>query len=86
MLKKLGNGKWSTLPQNLTNINSPFDEEYPSLSKDGKTLYFSSKGYENMGGYDIFKSVWDESAQAWSKPVNLGSPVNSPFEDIYFIE
>ncbi len=85
-LKKLGNGKWATLPQHLTNINSPFDEEYPSLSKDGKTLYFSSKGYENMGSYDIFKSTWDESTQSWSKPVNLGAPVNSPFEDIYFLE
>jgi hypothetical protein len=62
------------------------DEEYPSLSKDGKTLYFSSKGWENMGGYDIFKSTWDENTETWSKPVNLGSPINSPFEDIYFLE
>ncbi|MES2514845.1 MAG: hypothetical protein V4580_11905 [Bacteroidota bacterium] len=86
MLKKLANGKWAPLPQNMTAINSNLDEEYPSLSKDGKTLYFSSKGYENMGDYDIFKSVWDEKAEAWSPPVNLGSPINSPFEDIYFLE
>jgi hypothetical protein len=85
-LKKLGSGKWSTIPLNISNINSPFDEEYPCLSKDGKTLYFSSRGFENMGGYDIFKSVLDEDTQTWSKPVNLGSPINSPFEDIYFLE
>ena len=85
-LKKLGNGKWATVPLNISSINSPFDEEYPSLSKDGKTLYFSSKGFENMGGYDVFKSVLDEETQTWSKPVNLGSPINSPFEDIYFLE
>lgn len=85
-LKKLGNGKWSPTPMNITSVNSTFDEEYPSLSKDGKTLYFSSKGYENMGDYDIFKSVWDESTNTWSKPVNMGSPINSPFEDIYFLE
>jgi hypothetical protein len=85
-LKKLGNGKWAPVPQNISVINSPLDEEYPSLSKDGKTLYFSSKGYENMGDYDIFKSEWNETTQSWSAPVNLGSPINSPFDDIYFLE
>ncbi|MES2762913.1 MAG: hypothetical protein V4677_11930 [Bacteroidota bacterium] len=86
MLKKLANGKWAPQPQNISTINSNLDEEYPSLSKDGKTLYFSSKGYENMGDYDIFKSVWDDKMEIWSPPVNLGSPINSPFEDIYFLE
>jgi hypothetical protein len=85
-LKKLANGKWAPNPQNIANINSPLDEEFPSLSKDGKTLYFSSKGYENMGDYDIFKSVWNEKTEAWSAPINLGSPINSPFEDIYFLD
>ncbi len=85
-LKKLGNGKWSPTPLNISTINSPLDEEFPSLSKDGKTLYFSSKAYENMGGYDIFKSEWNESTQSWSAPVNMGSPINSPFNDIYFLE
>ncbi|MBI3518914.1 MAG: PD40 domain-containing protein [Bacteroidetes bacterium] len=85
-LKKIANGKWAPVPLNIASINSPLDEEYPSLSKDGKTLYFSSKGYENMGGYDIFKSEWNESTQTWSAPVNLGSPINSPFDDIYFLE
>ena len=84
-LKKLGNGKW-TAPLNISSINSNLDEEYPSLSKDGKTLYFSSKGFENMGGYDIFKSVWNDETQTWSAPINLGAPINSPFEDIYFLE
>ena len=58
-LKKIGN-KWSPDPLNISTINSPLDEEYPFLSPDGKTLYFSSKGFENMGGYDIFRSSWNE--------------------------
>jgi hypothetical protein len=84
-LKKIGN-KWSPEPYNVVSINSPYDEEYPFLSPDGKTLYFSSKGFENMGGYDIFRSSWDEETQTWSAPINLGSPINSPYDDIYFVE
>ncbi len=85
-LKKIGNNKWSPEPLNISTINTPLDEEYPFLSPDGRTLYFSSKGFENMGGYDIFKNTWDEEKQAWSAPVNLGSPINSPYDDIYFVE
>ncbi|MBA3664842.1 MAG: PD40 domain-containing protein [Bacteroidetes bacterium] len=85
-LKKLSNGKWSPVPENITAVNSDMDEEFPALSKDGNTLYFSSKGYENMGGYDIFKSTWSEETGEWSKPVNMGSPINSPYDDVYFLE
>lgn len=85
-LRKLSNGKWSPAPENITAVNTDLDEEYPALSKDGKTLYFSSKGYNNMGGYDIFKSTWSDEKGEWSKPVNMGSPVNSPYDDIYFLE
>jgi hypothetical protein len=85
-LNQFADGKWSPLPQKLTEINTPLDEEFPTLSSDGKTLYFASKGYDSMGGYDIFKSSWDESTSSWSKPVNLGAPINSPFDDIYYIE
>ncbi|HXB41284.1 MAG TPA: hypothetical protein VNZ49_12130 [Bacteroidia bacterium] len=85
-LQKMGNGKWSPVPFNIPGINSDCDEEFPSLSPDGKTLYFSSKGFQNMGGYDIFKSTWDDKTQTWSAPVNLGSPINSPYDDVYFVE
>ena len=82
---KFANGDWS-LPQRLGgNINTPFDEEYVTVSPDGKTLYFSSKGHDSMGGYDIFMAKWNEDRNEWNKPLNLGSPVNSPFDDIYFI-
>ncbi|HEY4800485.1 MAG TPA: OmpA family protein, partial [Bacteroidia bacterium] len=50
---------------------------------DGKTMYFSSKGHNSMGGFDIFKS--ERNGDKWSEPVNLGSPINTPGDDIYFI-
>lgn len=81
LCKKLPNGKWAE-PQNIgEQINSTFNENYPYLTNDGKTLYFASDGYNSMGGYDIFKSEYDEESQRWSKPTNLGYPINTPLDD-----
>ena len=55
---------------------------YASLSPDGKTIYFSSQGHKGMGGYDIFKSVYENGK--WSEPENLGFPINTPDDDIFF--
>lgn len=81
----LRNGQWSPA-ENLGNtINSSFDETTPFLSRDGKTLYFSSNdSRKSVGGLDIFKSVYIESAQNWTEPYNLGLPVNSASDDAYF--
>lgn len=79
--KKLPTGQWSE-PKNLgPNINTPFKEEFPQFSEDGKTLYFASQGHSSMGGFDIFKSIWDEDSQTWSSPKNLGYPINTPGND-----
>jgi hypothetical protein len=80
---KLGNGNWS-LPMNLgSNINTEHDEDGPFIHPDGNTLYFSSKGHKSMGGYDIFKSEFKNGY--WSIPQNLGYPINSVDNDIYFV-
>ncbi len=85
MSKKKKNGGWET-PQNLGyDINTEYDEEGPFLAADGKTMYFSSKGHAGMGGYDLFKSVYDSASQKWSAPENLGYPINSTDDDIYFV-
>ena len=68
-----------------TDINTPYDENYPYICKDGKTLYFSSKGHNSMGGYDIFKCTRNDSLSPWSKPQNMGYPINSTYDDILFI-
>jgi outer membrane protein OmpA-like peptidoglycan-associated protein len=78
-------GNW-TSPKNLGEaINTEFDEESPFISTDGKTLFFSSRGHEGMGGYDIFKSTYDEKAKKWSKPQNIGYPINTVDDDIYYV-
>jgi len=81
---KMPDSTWS-LPMNLgPTINTPYDEDAPFIHPDGITLYFSSKGHKNMGGYDIFKSTRQENG-LWSSPENLGYPINSVMDDIYFI-
>ncbi|HAW53302.1 MAG TPA: hypothetical protein DCX54_13395, partial [Flavobacteriales bacterium] len=50
---------------------------FPYLFHDGSTLYFSSQGHSSMGGYDIFKSTWNEEHNTWTKPVNVGYPLNT---------
>jgi tetratricopeptide (TPR) repeat protein len=75
--RMLPTGQWG-LPQNIgANINTKYREDFPWLSTDGKTLYFSSEGHSSMGGFDMFKSIWDEEKQEWSKPINLGYPLNT---------
>ncbi|MFO8054826.1 MAG: OmpA family protein, partial [Bacteroidales bacterium] len=76
------NETWSE-PENLgAAINTRYDEDGVFMHPDGKTLYFSSKGHNTMGGYDIFKTVNREDG--WEEPQNLGYPVNTADDDIFF--
>lgn len=64
-------------------INTPFDEEGVSVSADGNTLFFSSKGHNGMGGYDVYKSEKGKDG-TWQTPVNLGYPINSPADELFY--
>ncbi len=78
-------GRWGE-PVNLGNvINTVHNEEGVFMHPDGKTLYFSSEGHNSMGGFDIFKSIYDEETKTWSKPENIGYPVNTPGNDVFFV-
>lgn len=80
---KLPNGLWS-LPTNLgPTINTSDDEEAPFIHPDGVTMFFSSKGHKNMGGFDIFKTTRSVDGK-WSEPENLRAPINTPDDDIYY--
>lgn len=61
-------------------INTPGWESQPSLSADGRTLYFVSTRSGGVGGYDIWKSELKDGGE-WSAPVNLGPTINTPYDE-----
>jgi hypothetical protein len=73
------------IPANLGNvINTVYNEETPFITSDGKTLYFSSYGHYNMGGYDVFYSSRMDDG-TWAVPVNAGYPINTTDDDVFFV-
>ena len=77
------NGKWSKVENLGAKINTKFEEDAPFIHADDKTIYFSSKGHHSMGGFDVYRS--DLRKGEWSAPVNMGHPINTPGDDIYFV-
>jgi len=85
MVKMNERGYWGK-PENLgPKINTPEDDEGPFMDFDGITLYFSSRAHKGMGGYDIFKTYYDSTSNDWTEPINMGYPINSADNDIYFV-
>lgn len=84
MSKRLPTGKWAPAVNLGPEINTQFDEDFPSLSPDGKVLYFSSKGHTSMGGYDIFKAELGEETGKYGSVKNLGYPINTPEDNSNF--
>lgn len=76
-------GTWGTAKNIGSDINSKQNEEGVFIHPDGKTLFFSSNGQGGIGQYDILKSVFENGK--WSKPVNLGAPINTPDNDVFFV-
>lgn len=84
-IKKLPNGSWSP-PLNLgPSVNTKYDEDAPYLHPDGISLYFSSKGHNTMGDYDVFKAIWNSDNIHFSQSENLGYPINDVGSDIFFV-
>ena len=80
---KEADGEWGKAENLGKVINTKGDEATPSISPDGKTLYFSSVGHYNMGGMDIFYSVLQKDG-TWSLPSNIGYPVNTTTDNVGF--
>lgn len=84
--RKLPNGEWGPAQNLGPSVNTPFDEDFPNITADGKTLYFSSKGHTSMGGYDIFRASWDAVKRKWSDVKNVGFPLNTPEDNTNYRE
>ena len=80
---KLPNGEWSEAQNLGPEINTPYDEDSPFIAVNNKTLYYSSNGPKSMGGFDVFVTFRDE-LNNWSTPLNMGYPINSCGDDIYY--
>jgi outer membrane protein OmpA-like peptidoglycan-associated protein len=81
--EKQPNGQWGKAVNLGPLINTPGNEDAPFLAEDG-TLYFGSDGHIGLGDYDIYKSEFKNGK--WTKPVNLGYPINTPrFENYFFL-
>lgn len=75
-------GEWGPAENLGTTINTPYNEEAPFICEDKEMLFFASQGHENMGGYDIYFSK--VNVNGFSSPINLGYPINTTDDDIYF--
>lgn len=66
----------------LSGVNSKFNDGPIYIHIDGESMYIASEGHESMGGYDIFISKKVQGQ--WTKPVNMGYPINTPYDDFFF--
>jgi cell division septation protein DedD len=76
-------GTWGPATNLGSSINTQYDEDCPFVSYDGSILFFSSKGHNTMGGYDVFMSKGGNGN--WGDAQNLGYPINTPDDDNYFV-
>jgi len=82
---KLGSNSWSDPVRLGSSINTPYDEDFPFIHPDGRTLFFASKGHSSMGGYDLFKSTYDQSTAEWTEPENMDFAFSTVDDDILFV-
>ena len=80
-------GSWSEAQNLGAGINSEGDEEAPYIAPDGNTMFFASTGLPGMGDGDIFVTFREKSDKDyyWTKPKNLGYPINSTFQEVGFV-
>jgi outer membrane protein OmpA-like peptidoglycan-associated protein/tetratricopeptide (TPR) repeat protein len=83
--KKLPNKQWGPAKNLGPLINTPYDDDAPFIHPDNKTLYFSSKGHNTMGGFDIFTIQYNSKTDSLSGLNNAGYPINTADDDIFFV-
>lgn len=84
-VEKDSDGNWGKPTAVDNSLNSTQDELFPTCNSDGRILYFSSRGHNSTGGFDLFKSHYNTVTKTWTQPENMGSPYNSPDDDFCFV-
>lgn len=82
--RRLPNNSWGPAQNLGPEINTPYNEDFPTISPDGKLLFFSSMGHTGMGGYDIFVAKYDSANNTFNGIKNIGYPINTPEDNMNF--
>lgn len=83
--RRLPDGKWGEPQRVQGGVNSSEDEDFPFMHSSGDFLFFSSKGHNSMGGYDIFMSRFDPLSNTFKKPENVDFAISSPDDDLFYV-
>ena len=83
--KLMADSTWGNVINLGDSINTKYDEDSPFIHPDGSSLFYSSNGPKSSGGYDIFRAYMNLSDSSFKKTENLGFPINTPDDDIYFV-
>jgi tetratricopeptide (TPR) repeat protein len=75
--------EWTAIKNLGKPVNTRGNEEAPYITDDNTVLYFSSDGHETVGNMDIMYTIIDSAAK-WQEPVNIGVPVNTTNDDIFY--
>ncbi len=76
-------GNWTKAVKLGPEINTQGNEKSPFFHGDSRTLYFSSDGWPGLGGFDVFMIKMNSDGK-WSKPINLGYPINTEADEVGF--
>lgn len=81
-IEKKDRRTWGSAQNLGSQVNTPFDENFPTLSYDGRKLHFSSNAHSSIGGMDLFYSTYNAADSSFQRPLNHGFPISTPFDDI----
>lgn len=83
--RKLPDGSWG-LPQKVRGgVNTNYDEDFPYMHPNGRFLYFSSKGHNSMGGYDVFRAPYFPDDDSFGDAENMDFAISSPDDDLFYV-